>query len=316
MGAYDNNPIIEGRFDALGRKTYWNQGYRGQGVKVAVIDDYTVEHGWEMANDREYISPECALVKLDMKGDNYWNIYPLVYEAIKQGANIISISRSADSDIAPMWDAVKAAKAAGVIVFCSAGNSGDEFRDYVDIKRYPAAYPETISVMSINNNYTFSSFASHNSMADITSFGQNVLVKNSKGEEVLVSGTSPSTAQCAFTAALHWCKILKETGKHPTWDYMMNFVKTNVVDLNEVGRDNFTGNGFFTLDKDEFARVKLMILDKNNDGLEDRVGEIKALIKSGMSYEQAERQVSSNYYIVGYEMINGAKVPVYGGRKY
>lgn len=52
------------------------------------------------------------------------------------------------------------------------------------------------------------------------------------------------------------------------------------------------GNGFFTLSKSEFNRVKIMILDYNKDGLEDRVGEIKAKMNAGMTYEEAEKSVS------------------------
>lgn len=314
--AYSDNPIYNARFDAYGIKKYWEQGYKGKGVKVGVIDDFTAQHGYQMISHKDDFAPECELVRYDMRGENYSDIPPLVIQAVNDGCKIISISRSADVDISKMHDAVKYAINKGCLIFCSAGNTGDSFRDWIDIKRYPAAYPETISVLAIDNNYMFSSFSSHGSTGDICGFGQNILVENSDGEEVLVSGTSPTTFDCAMVATLHWCKVLSETGKHPTYDYMMNFVKTNVVDLNEIGKDNFTGYGFFTLDKNEFNRVKLMLLDFDNDGLSQRVNQIKDLVKSGMALESAEKQVNANYYIVGYEILNGVKVPIYGGRKY
>lgn len=312
--AYSDNNVIIGRYDSTGRQIYWSKGYKGKGVKVAVIDDFSTEHGHQMASIKDYIAPECELIKLDMRGD-YYTLIDKIKEAISLKVNIISISRSVDFDVKPMHDAIVTCKNAGIICICSAGNDGDKYRDNVDIKKYPAYYEESISVMSIDNTFMFSSFASHNIQADVCSWGKNVLVKNSKGEEMLIEGTSPPTPIVAFSCALHWCKILSETGKHPTYDYMMNFIKTNVVDLNEIGKDNFTGYGFFTLDKSEFERVKMMILDLDNDGLSQRVNQIKELVKSGMTLESAEKQVNANYYIVGYEMINGVKVPVYGGKK-
>jgi len=314
MGTYSNNPIIEGRYDAYGRKTYWANGFRGQGVKVAVIDNFNEPHGHQMASVKDYIAPDCELVKLEMYG-HAQGIRDALYEAVKQNVNIVSISRSTDNDTMDLHDAVKACKNAGILVFCSAGNSGDEYQDYIDIKRYPAAYDETVSVLCINNNFTPSSMSSHGSTGWITGFGQNVLVKNADGSEQLVSGTSPTTAACAFTAALNWCKILQTTGKHPLYTEMVDHIKKSTVDLGVIGKDNMTGYGFYTLDKSEFTRVKIMILDSNKNGLEDRVDQIKAIIASGVPYNDAERQVDSMYHIIGYETINGVNVPIYGGRK-
>lgn len=312
---YDKNrEIIEGRYDSIGRKTYWSQGYKGKGIKVAVIDDFNNIHGHQMASVKEYIAPECELIKLDMRG-NYWDIIDRINECSSLGVNIISISRGVDFTTAGMEEAVKSAKSKGILIFASAGNDGDKFADSVDIKNYPAYYPEVISVMSVENNYTVSEWASHNTMADITFFGQNLLVKSSNGEEMLVDGTSAPTAVCAFATALHWQMYVDKHKKQPTWDYISNFVKTNVIDLNEVGKDNFTGYGFYTLDKTEWMRVKLLMLDINKDGLEERVNMVKSLMKSGVSYEEAEKKSASAYYLIGYEMINGAKVPMYGGKK-
>ena len=178
-------------------------------------------------------------------------------------------------------NAVKSCYNAGILVVCSAGNTGENIHDSVDIKRYPSYYPETVSVLSIDNNFTPSKFSSHNTMGYVTQFGQNILVKNSKGEEMLVSGTSPTTAIVAFTMALHLCKI-KASGKSMTVQEQFEFIKNNTIDMNTVGKDNLTGYGFFTLDKNEFKRVKLMILDADKDGLVQRVNMIRDKVKSGV----------------------------------
>lgn len=311
---YSNNPIIEGRYDAYGRKTYWDMGYKGQGVKVSVIDDYGTSHGHQMASVGAYIAPDAEVIKLDMKGTGQ-GIRDCLYEAIRLKANIVSLSRYVEGDTKDLHDAVIACRNAGIVIFCSAGNQGEKQQYSNEIIQYPAAYPETISVMALDNNFAVQKSSSRSSTGWCTGFGQNVLVKSENGEEMLVDGTSPTTPACAFTLALHWSKVLKETGKHPCPADMEQFVISHCVDWAQPGKDNFTGYGFFTLDPSELKRVKLMILDADKDGLEDRVDRIKALVKSGTPYKEAEAQVSKDYYIVAYEQINGVNVPMYGGRK-
>lgn len=315
MGKYDNNPIIEGRYDAYGRKTYWDKGYTGKGVKVGIIDEFNIEHGHNMASVKEYIAPDCELIKLEMCSNSTYAIELMLYEAIKQGANIVSISRGSYTDVADLHRAVTAARNAGILMFCSAGNDGNAVLNNVDILKFPASYPETISVLCIDNTFVASTFSSHSNTGTITGFGQNVLVKNSDGAEILVTGTSATTATCAFTAALHWQKVKEELGHNPSVDYMTDFVIANTVDMGVVGKDVMTGFGFFTLDKREYERVRIDMLDADKNGMTDRVDRIKELMQSGTSYEEANKQVNKDYYIISYELENGVPVPIYGGRK-
>lgn len=313
MGKYDNNPIIQARYDAYGIKTYWAQGYYGQGIKVAVVDEFGIEHGHQMASKREYIAPKCELIRADMPSNSCQAMADGIDYAVAQGADIISISRGSEERPYLKY-AVERAEKAGAIIVCSAGNDGDKFGDYVDIKQYPAAYTETISVLSVDNSLMPSKFSSHGSTGTVTGWGLNSLVKGSDGAETLVSGTSPTTADIAFTLAL-WLCMMRDKGSNPTPEEIRKFVCTSTVDLNEPGRDNMTGYGFFTLDRDEYKRIKLMMFDSNKDGIEDRVNLVKEYMEKGMSYEEAERRASAGFYVIGYEMLNGVRTPVYGGRK-
>lgn len=315
MGKYDNNPIIEARYDAYGRKTYWNLGYKGKGVRVGVIDDFTTPHGHQMASVAQYLAPDAEVVKLDMGANSYYAIIDRLKDALKLNLQILSISRSVDFDTKDMHDAIKACRDAGMTIFCSAGNTGDEYRDFVDIVRYPAAYPETVSVLCVDNSLAPSAMSSHGTTGTVTGFGQNVLVRNENGDELLVSGTSPTTAACAFISALYYEKFKAEHGKFPTPAQMDAFILLSCVDFGVYGRDNFTGYGFYTLDKDELERIKLMLVDRDGNGLSERVERIKQLVLCGTPYDMAERVVSRDYFIIAYERINGVDVPVYGGRK-
>lgn len=316
MSKYDANPLIEGRYDAYGRQTYWEQGYYGQGVKVAVIDEFDAKHGPYMASKREYLAPKSELLKIDVEVAAVHEIIRGLKECIAEGVNIVSISMSTDRNRSDLHDIVKECRDLhNMLIFCSAGNNGREYRDYIDIKRWPAAYPETISCLSVDNDFTFSDFASHNSAATITGFGYNSLAKDEYGNEALIHGTSPVTPDCAFTAALHWCKYLEQYGQDPTVDYMTDFVINHTVDLGKASKDNFFGYGFFTLDIKEFDRVKLMLLDTDGNGTIDALDEMRKDIKIGMSYEDAWAKLERNYYIIGHRIENGSPIPMIGGRK-
>lgn len=325
MGRYsDKNPIIEGRYDAYGRRTYWDKGHRGAAfvdgelipVEVAIIDEFDGSHGPWMASTKKYLAPECNLTKFDVEQKAIYAIEDCLEKCITSGINIVSISMSAPNPRTSLHRLIKKCRNEhNMLIFCSAGNTGKEYRDYVDIKRWPAAYDEVMSVLSTDNDFTFSDFASHGSTGDITGFGQNALVEDINGVEDLVSGTSPVTPAMAFTAALHWGMYLTKYKVHPTVDYMENFIISNTVDLGPVGRDNFFGYGFFTLDVKEFMRVKVMIFDYNKNGLEDRLDRMKALMLDGMSHDDAFVVVSAGYIVIGQEWIDGIMVPLFGGER-
>lgn len=325
MGRYsDNNPIIEGRYDAYGRQTYWHKGHRGAAfvdgeivpVELAIIDEFDGSHGPYMASVKKYLAPECNLTKYDVEQSALYAIEDCLEQCILDGINIVSISMSAGSPRTSLHRLIKKCRNEhNMLIFCSAGNTGKEYRDYVDIKRWPAAYPEVMSVLSTDNDFTFSDFASHGSTGDITGFGQNALVEDANGEEHLVSGTSPVTPAMAFTAALHWGMYLTKYKVHPTVSYMTDFIIEHTIDLGPVGRDNFFGYGFFTLDVQEFMRVKVMIFDYNKNGLSDRVDKIKELMLLGATQDAAFKAVSENYIIIGQEWIDGIMVPLFGGER-
>ena len=320
----DNNPIIEGRYDAYGRQPYWRQGHKGAAivkgvvipVKVAIIDEFKISHGPYMASVRKFIAPECELYKYDMETNAVYQIMRCLKQCIVDGINIVSISRSTDNPRSDLHKLIQECRNKhNMLIFCSAGNNGLEYRDHIDIKMYPAAWDETISCLSTDNDFTFSDFASHGSTGTITGFGRNALVEDDEGNEFLVSGTSPVTPALAFTAALHWGKYLTEHGCDPTVDYMTEFIITNTVDLGAEGRDNFFGYGFFTLDIREFLRVKVMIFDYNKNGLEDRLDKIKALMLDGMSEDDAFNVISDKYIVIGQVYLEGLRIPLHGGEK-
>ncbi len=312
MGVYDNNKLIKLRFKALGSEKYYNAGYTGKGVKLGLIDTFSIDHGPQMESLKKYIAKDLDLTRYNMAKGHAHELAQCIEKAVKDGMEILSISRSVNHNRGDIRDAVRFAESRGVIIVASAGNYGDETPDYKEDKRYPAYYDETISVTCIDNDGMVSSFSSHNKKADTCSFGQNILLTKLNGQEGLASGTSPATAMVAYALALEIERYKDVNGERPTTDYCREFIKNNSVDLGAIGHDMFTGHGFFTLDKDAFESVMISLLDLNQNGKCDWMDDLKRRIESGKTYVQAMLEIKREYDTIRYE--DG--IPFFGSKKY
>jgi len=250
-----------------------------------------------------------------VSSQTYSGIQGQLYKCAEDGMNIISISMSGESYSKSLHEAIKYCYNKGILIFCSSGNTGAKYKDDYDIKKYPASFDEVISVLSLDNSLLPSEFSSHGSCADITGFGQLILTEDENGVESLKSGTSFSTPSCAYTATLEVCKYYQENGEYPTVEYMFEFIFNNCIDMHTKGFDNLTGHGFFTLNSKNFEDISVRLLDYNNDGLTERINEIKNLIKDGVDYLEALERVNYKYEIIRYETINGEESAVYGALK-
>jgi len=313
----DYTALTKDRYQAYGFQKYWNMGYTGQNVRVGVIDLYDTSrsHGYFTSNIKKYLAPDCEVSLYQVSSQTYQGIEKQLYKCAEDGVNIISISMSGRGYSNSLHSAIKHCYNKGIIIFCSSGNTGSKYKDDYDIERFPASFPEVISVLSLDNSLLPSEFSSHGSCADITGFGQLILTEDENGIEFLKSGTSFSTPSCAFTSALEVCKYYQENGKYPTIDYMFDFIINNCVDMGKAGFGNLTGWGFFTLDLKSFEDISVRLLDYDGDGLTERVNEIKSLIENGVSYLKALEQVNYKYEIIRYETINGEEKAVYGALK-
>ncbi len=111
----------------------------------------------KIINDSGYVHPDTVV-----KG---------IHWAIKKKADVISLSiifQYPDEDI---HQAILDAIDAGIFVICAVGNKGP----HPGTVTYPAAYPETLAVGSINKNYRVSSFSSAGWEVDIVAPGEKIL---------------------------------------------------------------------------------------------------------------------------------------------
>jgi thermitase len=92
-----------------------------------------------------------------------------IHWAVKQGADVISLSIGGEEDAAVLKDAVDEALSKGIVVVSAMGNEGKT------LKNYPAAYPGVIAVGSTNPQDGVSSFSTRGSWISVAAPGANIL---------------------------------------------------------------------------------------------------------------------------------------------
>lgn len=119
-----------------------------------------------------------------------------IYYAIENGADIINLSLGSYSQSQILHDAILAAVEAGIYVVAAAGNdnTSDTF--------YPAGFDEVISVGSVNNQGTRSSFSNFGESIDIAAPGSDIITTRSGNFYTYASGTSLASPQIAGILAL------------------------------------------------------------------------------------------------------------------
>ena len=142
-------------------------------------------------------------------------------DAVSRGVDIISISLGASSFTNVMKDAVDNAVAQGVLVFASAGNSGQPGYEY------PASFDGVISVGSVDINRNLSSFNTRNEKIALFAPGEDYFLPSNVGP-VLANGTSFSCPFAAGLAALYISRqreILEDATYLPTRQEIVDILK-------------------------------------------------------------------------------------------
>lgn len=141
-----------------------------------------------------------------------------IHWAVKQHADVISLSIGGEDDAAVLHDAVNEALEAGIVVVAAMGNEGKT------LKNYPAAYPGVIAVGATNTEDRVTGFSTRGSWISVCAPGANILSttptygvtlnreENGGLERTYgkLSGTSMATPLVAGLAAL-------VKSKNPRW---------------------------------------------------------------------------------------------------
>lgn len=143
-------------------------------------------------------SPKQILSSSVVTGINY---------AVKNGANIITMSLSTTQNSATVKLACDAAYNAGVTVFASAGN---DKKSTAEIKCYPAAYSSVIGVMAYGQDGKLCDFSNYDTTGNyynIAAPGEKILglpMSEQFTGVTAISGTSQATPIVAGVAALYF----------------------------------------------------------------------------------------------------------------
>ena len=192
------------------------------------------------------VAPEAKLLIAKVLDDNGAGTTNSVVDgiewAVKNKADIISISFASQYAITRIHDAVKAAIDAGVFVIAAAGN--DSFK-HVD---YPAAHDECIAVGAIDRQRrlsTYSSYTPDEIEVDIVAPGDDILSTHPTRKYARMSGTSMATPFVAGVVALTLSKHRDYGGATPitTQAELLEHLRETAIDLGPAEPDFVYGFG-------------------------------------------------------------------------
>jgi len=155
-----------------------------------------------------------------------------IRHATDQGAKIISMSLSADSDDPLLYSAVKYAYEKNVLLVAAAGNEES------DVERYPAAYDEVIAVTATNQNDQKSPSSNYGDWIELAAPGVNIYSTIRGNDYGSWSGTSFACPYVSGLAALLWTEF-----PNATRDWIRTRLRETADDLGDPSFDNYYGYG-------------------------------------------------------------------------
>lgn len=184
---------------------------------------------------------------LDSKGNgNLDHVTQGVIWSADNGADFISMSLGSPYPSPALQNAINYAASKGCIIFCAAGNSGED----VDIM-YPARYDNTIAIGAIDRNLQRTNFTCSGETLDFLAPGHEILSCVPDNNYAIMSGTSMSTPFAVGCAALllsHARQVEYSAIERmlKTCDDYVNVFKKKAKDLSDpryAGKKKYQGYG-------------------------------------------------------------------------
>ena len=135
------------------------------------------------------VAPKAKVIPvkiLDHKGSgNLANTAAAIRWAADQGVHFITMSLGSPTAMPTVQAAIQYAASKGVVTFCAAGNAGRTRQIF-----YPAAYPETIGIGAIDENFDRATFSCTGPDLDFVCPGVEILSTVPDNWYAVLSGTS------------------------------------------------------------------------------------------------------------------------------
>jgi len=206
------------------------------------------------------VAPKSGLLIAKVLSDNGIgsanSIVSAINWAIRERADIISMSLGSLVSLNSVHRAIKRAIKKKKFVVCAAGNSGPN----LGTVNYPAAYLETISVGSIDREQKISNFSSRGKQVDIVAPGDRILSTYPPSGYAELSGTSMATPFVSGVIALALAKNRRHGTQAPISDQneLIKHLTKNSLDLGPSGFDPSYGFGLIN---------PKTLISKNNDSI-------------------------------------------------
>lgn len=193
------------------------------------------------------VAPKAKIIPVKALDDNgqgnIRNIIDAINWSADSGADIISMSLGSPTRLPSLERSIQYASSKGCIIFCAAGNNGQD----TDIM-YPAKYDNTIAIGAIDQNLNRTNFTCSGETLDFLAPGHEILSCVPGNAYALMSGTSMSTPFAVGCAAL-LLSYYKSKNKHNLLknvnDYIEIFKKKakSLSDPNYAGIKKYEGYG-------------------------------------------------------------------------
>ena len=263
-----------------GESTHWSiamtgadtacaRGYRGQNVRIGVIDsginphpdlagnltdghNYITDaadpndtsdaygHGTRVAGLLATVAPEATIVPLKITNSGSVNVTQLcraIYGAVDNyGCDVLNLSLGVPYERESLREAIAYAAEKGVTVVAATGNDGTSER------YYPAAYDSVIGVCAVDSAGAVSVHSNHNESVMIAAPGVQVRTTGHRGGYVTESGCSFAVPYVSAAVA-----ILKSAdGSLPNKE-IMRILSETATDRGITGRDEYYGFGIVNI---------------------------------------------------------------------
>jgi len=203
----------------------------GHGTAVAGIISAVTNNGIGIAG---ISNAKIMILKvLDKNGEGYQSNLAFAIEyAVKNGANVISMSFGSKEYIEAVKVACDYAWQNGLLLIASSGNDG------IDKINYPASFESVIAVGSIDRYDELSHFSNYGINQELVAPGENIVSIAPNNEYVAFSGTSASSPIVSGISALIWSAYPNITNLE-----LRKILRKSADDLGLQGYDVYYGYG-------------------------------------------------------------------------
>lgn len=147
------------------------------------------------------VAPKAKVVPikvLDENGSgNMLDVASGIKWAVDQNVDLITLSLGSPNPVQEVRKAIQLAESKGIVTFCAAGNAGKTRQIF-----YPANYPETIGIGSIDESLDRSSFSCTGQDLDFLAPGNQIFSTVPESWYAILSGTSMANPFAVGVAAL------------------------------------------------------------------------------------------------------------------